>query len=209
MERPTATRVVHFVPKTTLSQISDIYRSAFKPGLRESAGTLRSRLRRGVYIVYLLETGEREVLGFLLMFSRMDTAHIDYLAVSQKHQGKGYCSQLLKDVLTHANDNGVVTTLECEHHLVGYYSKFGFVLIPSNYTFLSHPLHLMAYVPPGEQLPASPSKLITRLLKTLEWVTFVVCTKPDFSIRLIGEARLLLYDASYLRDVWSERKKPP
>jgi len=129
-----------------LESLHQIETACFPKNQVASLETLSDRLKAYPQHFWLLED-HGEIVGFINgmitnnetvkdeMFKNTDL-HIENgtwqsvfgLAVSPKHQNKGYAGRLLNhltQVSTKNNKQGIALT--CEEHLIPYYEKFGFV----------------------------------------------------------------------------------
>jgi GNAT superfamily N-acetyltransferase len=116
--------------------IRKIFTDIFPYHLRILAKELRHRLRNKYYNVHTISNNQ----GFALIYQCKNVYHLDYLGVDPTTQGKGLGKQLLLEL----TQRYPKMSLECESHLVPFYTKFGFNEVAKiEYRWNNHILHLM------------------------------------------------------------------
>lgn len=117
--------------KELINQVLDEYENLFiqSPEFREekTKSELRSDIEDGSseMVVY----GDGPIKGFCIFYKQTyDHYYIDYLGVTEKHQGQGVGKKIMKTVLQLCFENEDVTTISllCLDCKVPFYEKLGF-----------------------------------------------------------------------------------
>ncbi len=78
-------------------------------------------------VLYLLKDG-KEILGFLAVSLSLDEAEVDFLAVQEKEEGKGYATRLLENFFREYSDKKTIflEVRESNTRAIKLYEKLGF-----------------------------------------------------------------------------------
>jgi hypothetical protein len=119
------------------SQVIHLYQATFLTGGQDETPVDRiiEIFLSGRYKVYSLLRNNKQTVVAMAIISMLsenqDFCHLDYICVDEKARGGGTGSRFLKDYLIptlFATNKNV--TLECEPHIMGWYSKFGAKQLP-------------------------------------------------------------------------------
>jgi hypothetical protein len=181
------------VESSIMHDVVEIYKSRFKADIRVSIPTLRKRIRSGKYQV-VVAINDRVVTAFMLVHSKGNVTHLDYLATHAK-KGQGCGTVLVKELID--KKDGIIT-LECEDSLVGYYRRFGFDVVTSDYRFQDKRMNIMAYRWNGLRVPLMQVMTMLAVLNHVIVSLFVMT--PLFARYFYSHIQVITYDPYVYND---------
>lgn len=117
-----------------------LYRKTFPGQVEMSISEMLGYVARGTYRIMVLpanaaavaapDTPSNEVAAaafIALLQENASYCHLDYVCVNENYRGKGLGTAFFRHLATSLATEGkrAVLTLECEHHLIGWYKRLG------------------------------------------------------------------------------------